>query len=298
MTSTDEWPQVAVVIPTYERPDRLKATVESVCEQTIDDYEVVVVDDGSSDERQLVVLDSLNDRFDRVRVLRQSNAGPATARNRGWQSTDADIILFTDDDCLVPKDWIESLVYAFEPGVGAVGGPLLPTDAACKRSVFARHHRYRVRKVYDVPKVPRIGGDKLPMGGTANIAYRREALEAVSGFDETFPAAAGEDADLQTRVVRSGYQMKFMPCKVEHNDEYDWSSFRSRAIRHGSGAYYMDRAHGSTRPLWRIIVGLLAAPLFLPLALHTAADPSVAIIAVVERGLARYGEFLAAINDK
>jgi glycosyltransferase involved in cell wall biosynthesis len=68
MTSTEEWPQVAVVIPTYERPDRLKATVESVCEQTIDDYEVVVVDDGSSDERQLVVLDSLNDRFGRVRV--------------------------------------------------------------------------------------------------------------------------------------------------------------------------------------------------------------------------------------
>jgi glycosyltransferase involved in cell wall biosynthesis len=196
MLSTNKRSEVAVVIPTYERPDRLETTIESVCDQTVDNYDVIIVDDGSTEERQVAMLDSLDERFNRVRILQQSNAGPAAARNRGWRATDASVILFTDDDCLVPHDWIETMTDAFEPEVGAVGGPLLPTKEALTRSVFARHHKYRVRKVYEVPKKPTVGGDDLPMGATANIAYRREALEAVDGFDETFPTAAGEDADL------------------------------------------------------------------------------------------------------
>lgn len=298
MLFTDERPRVAVVVPTYERPERLQTTIESVCDQTIDNYEVVVVDDGSSDDNQREILESLTTRFNRVRVIRQSNAGPAAARNRGWRSTEAEIILFTDDDCVVPRDWIESIVTGFEPRVGAVGGPLLPTEEALTRSVFARHHRYRVRNVYEVPEGPTIGGSNLPMGATANIAYRREALEAVDGFDETFPTAAGEDADLQKRVAAAGYRMKFVPCVVEHNDEYDWPSFRSRAIRHGSGAYYMDRAHGEPRPLWRIVLGLIAAPLVVISAIGATGDPAVGVVAGIERSLARYGELCAALRDK
>lgn len=298
MPFVDEWPQVAVVVPTYERPDRLRATVASVCDQTVTDYEVVVVDDGSSEGRQEAVLESLDNQFDRVRVLRQSNTGPAAARNSGWRSTMADVILFTDDDCLVPHDWVESIVDGFEPNVGAVGSPLLPTDEALERSVFARHHRYRVRDVYEVPETPTTGGKDLPMGATASIGYRREALEDVDGFDETFPTAAGEDADLQRRVASEGYQMKFVPCVVDHNDEYDWSSFRSRAIRHGSGTYYMNRAHADPRPVWRIAVGLVAAPVFMFQATRKSRDLAVGVIAGIERTLARYGELTATLDDK
>lgn len=298
MSFADEWPRVVVVVPTYERPNQLETTVESVCDQTVEDYEVVVVDDGSSDDRQHTVLDSLDSRFDRVRVLRQSNAGPAAARNRGWRSTMADVILFTDDDCLVPHEWVASIVAGFDPDVGAVGGPLLPTEAALERSVFARHHQYRVRDVYEVPEMPIVGGSNLPMGATANVAYRREALAAVDGFDETFPTAAGEDADLQERVAAAGYRMKFVPCVVRHNDEYDWKSFRSRAIRHGSGTYYMDRAHGGPRPLWRIVVGLVAAPLFVFGAIRATGDLGVGVVAGIERALARYGELTAALDDQ
>jgi hypothetical protein len=91
--------------------------------------------------------------------------------------------------------------------------------------------------------------------------------------------------------------MKFVPSVVEHNDKYDWSSFRSRAIRHGSGAYYMNRAHGSTRPLWRIALGLVAAPMFVVSAIIATGDPAVGVCAMVERALARYGELRAALDD-
>ncbi|MFB6177215.1 MAG: glycosyltransferase family 2 protein [Halobaculum sp.] len=255
----------AVVIPTYERAARLRETVASVRDQTVSGYEIHVVDDGSETDAQHEVLADLTDAGD-VTVHRQANAGPAAARNTGWRATDADVICFTDDDCLVPEDWIESLLDGFEPGVGAVGGQLLPTDEAVERSPFARLHRYRNQHVYDVPDERTRGGADLPMGGTANIAYRRKALEAVDGF---------------------------VTCVVDHNDEYDWPSFRSRAIRHGSGVYYVARRHGDPRPRWRVLLGLLAAPIFFPSALADSGDPTVALLVVVERVLARYGELRA-----
>jgi glycosyltransferase involved in cell wall biosynthesis len=291
-SETDGADSVAVVIPTYERPEQLRETVASVTEQTVSEYEIVVVDDGSDSEAQQSVLAEVAEH-ERVRVLEQANAGPAAARNRGWRATDADVICFTDDDCLVPEHWIESLLAGFEPGVGAVGGQLLPTEEAVERSPFARLHRYRNEHVYEVPSEPTRGGADLPMGGTANIAYRRSALAAVDGFDETFPTAAGEDADLQQRVADAGFDMKYVPVVVDHNDEYDWPSFRSRTIRHGSGSYYMARRHGEPRPRWRVLLGLLAAPVFFPGALRATTDPVVALLVVVERILARYGELSA-----
>lgn len=289
----------AVVVPTYERPDRLPSTVETICNQTTDDYEVVVVDDGSVSGAQESALTQI-EILDRVRVLRQENAGPAAARNRGWRAATGDPVLFTDDDCLVPQDWVERLVAGFEndPDVGAVGGPLLPTASAVERSVFARLHRYRNKIVYDQPTETTVGSASLPMGGTANIAYRRKALEAVDGFDETFPTAAGEDADLQKRVADAGWLMKFVPVVVEHNDDYDWESFANRAVRHGQGTYYYARRHGSARPGWRVVFGLVAAPLSTPRAIVETKSVRIGILSVVERALSRWGELRALLTDR
>jgi len=114
--------RASVVVPTYQRPKKLLATVETLRAQTIDDYEVLVVDDGSDTESQEDVLERI-DGDERVRVLRQENSGPAAARNRGWRAASSEFVLFTDDDCLVPGNWVESLINGFEPGIGAVGGP-------------------------------------------------------------------------------------------------------------------------------------------------------------------------------
>lgn len=288
--------KASVIVPTYERPETLGATVESVLDQSVTDYEVVVVDDGSEDPDQHRVLERLASN-DRVTVLESSeNAGPAAARNRGWRVASADTVLFTDDDCLVPNDWVERLTDGFEPGIGAVGGPLLPTPGELERSAFARLHRHRNEVVYDLPAGEAVGDETLPMSGTANVAYRREALQAVGGFDESFPTAAGEDADLQKRVVDAGYRMKYVPVEVEHNVHYDWEAFVSRSKRHGAGTYYYRRKHGSPRPRWRVVAGLLAAPLYLPVEFGSTRDPTLALLAVCERALSRFGELHASMG--
>lgn len=284
-----------VVVPTYERPTKLRETLESLCDQTLDDYRVVVVDDGSDSEAQDDVLKYYGKR-DRITVLKQVNAGPAAARNRGWRAAEGEFVLFTDDDCVAPSEWVETLTEAFEPNVAAVGGPLVPRDDLLATNVFARAHRFRDQMNYGSPTEPTTDHESLDVGGTANVAYRRRVLEEVGGFDETFPLAAGEDADLQKRVLDAGYDLKFVPVTVRHNDDYDWESFVGRAVRSGKGTDHFHRKHGVPRSPVRIITGLFGSAVFLPAALRQSHHPGVAVLYVFERMLNRWGELVSTLG--
>jgi hypothetical protein len=140
----DEAPRVSVVIPTFRRPDLLSRCLEAVCAQSLapDAYEVIVADDGHSDETRTLV-----ERFDArdgpaVRYVRpQGGRGPAVARNAGWRAARADLIAFTDDDTVPASDWLAAGERDLEPGwsalcgrvvvprrIGSDGAALPPTD--------------------------------------------------------------------------------------------------------------------------------------------------------------------------
>lgn len=287
----------SVVVPTYERPVKLRHTLDSICNQTADEYEVLVVDDGSQSAEQMEVLEQFED-CNHVQVIRQENAGPAAARNRGWNAARGEVVLFTDDDCIVPRNWVALLTDAFEDGVAAVGGELVPDPKLVNMNRFARAHRLRDLIDYDSPDESVTGHEGLNLAGTANVAYRRSVLEAVGGFDESFPLAAGEDADLQRRVLDAGHEMKFFPVTVYHNDDYDWDSFVSRAIRSGRGTYYFHRKHEEPRSIPRIVFGLVGSVVYFPTALRHAGDPFVAGLYVLGRMLNRWGELHSVVSAK
>ncbi|QIB74233.1 glycosyltransferase [Halogeometricum borinquense] len=287
----------SVVVPTYERPSKLERMLESVCDQTIEEYEIIVVDDGSKSPQQHDVLEHFAER-ERIEVLQQENSGPAAARNRGWRRASGEFILFTDDDCVVPPEWIETLVEEFEEGIAAVGGSLVPLDELLETNSFARAHRFRDQMSYDEPDEPVRGHDDLAVGGTANVAYRRDVLAEMDGFDESFPLAAGEDADLQRRVVEAGYDMKFVPIAVRHNDDYAWRSFVKRAIRSGEGTHHFHRKHGEPRSVPRILFGLVGSVAYFPLALRHSCELDLASLYVLERILCRYGELKSTLGSE
>lgn len=286
----------SVVIPTYERPIKLEQTLESVCDQTVDEYEVLVVDDGSTGDEQAAVLERSETR-ERITVLRQPNAGPAAARNRGWQAAAGDVILFTDDDCIVPTNWVEFLTGAFVNGIAGVGGPLVPCENRLKSNLFARAHKFRDTMNYDWPDESVTGHEGLNVGGTANVAYRRDVLAEVGGFDESFPLAAGEDADLQKRVIDAGYKMKFQPVTVRHNDDYEWDSFVRRAVRSGKGTNHYNKKHDEPRPPLRILIGMVGSPIYFFPVLRRSHEPGVAALYVIERVLNRWGELQSALTE-
>jgi glycosyltransferase involved in cell wall biosynthesis len=206
----DEAPRVSVVIPTFRRPDLLSRCLEAVCAQSLapDAYEVIVADDGHSDETRTLV-----ERFDArdgpaVRYVRpQGGRGPAVARNAGWRAARADLIAFTDDDTVPASDWLAAGERDLEPGwsalcgrvvvprrIGSDGAALPPTD-----------HELMTRGLESAEFV------------TANAFVRRSALLAVSGFDERFRRAWREDSDLQFRLQReAGPVGRSVDAVVEH----------------------------------------------------------------------------------
>jgi cellulose synthase/poly-beta-1,6-N-acetylglucosamine synthase-like glycosyltransferase len=187
-------PAVSVVIPTYNRArslDRL-LTALAACDMPAGGAEVIVVDDGSSDDTGDVVRASAVG----ARYVRQENRGPAAARNTGWRLARAPVVAFTDDDTLPDRRWLVDLLaeLSSHPELAAVGGRVLPL----RRGFMA-----------DYVQLDRVVGHGADERGvrfliTANAAYRTEVLRDVDGFDERFPMAAGEDTDLSFRVTRNG----------------------------------------------------------------------------------------------
>ena len=190
-------PVAAVVAATYNRAERLKSLVAGLEQQrNVGPFEVIIVDDGSSDDtwaelERLAATSSL-----KLRPLRlPQNAGPATARNAGWRATTAPVVCFTDDDCVPQPGWLAGLLGTLGDGVDIVQGHTAPNPAhEFRRGPFSHTIWVFFEEGYYE---------------TCNIAYRREVLERLGGFDQTFRRAYGEDIDLAWRAKEAGARTAF-----------------------------------------------------------------------------------------
>jgi glycosyltransferase involved in cell wall biosynthesis len=171
---------VTVVVPTVGRPS-LAATLRAVAGR----LPVLVVDDRPRPE-PLAVPDG-------VRVLRSSGRGPAAARNVGWRHCRTEWVAFLDDDVEPPTDWPELLLADLRMAASAVGG------------VQGRVRVPTSTRPTDWERTTQ--GLETAVWATADLAYRRAALEQVGGFDERFKRAYREDADLGLRVTQAGWQI-------------------------------------------------------------------------------------------
>ncbi len=233
----------SVIIPTYNRYQFLEKCLGSVLAQDFDfrEYEVVVVNNGSTDETRQF-LDGRTGSLTRI-FHQEKNTGPAAARNLGAKESRGQFLAFTDDDCWVPKSWLQELFRGLNqwPKAAAVGGFLEAPDEILKTNILAKLEAFETHKIYKAGQTESLGGFESPAGGTNNIAYRRDVFEKLGGFDESFPVPAGEDADLKWRAVKAGYPIGYVPVKVTHLDPYSWRSFWRRSIRSGIGSVYFER---------------------------------------------------------
>ncbi len=220
--------EVSVVIATYNRAPILRRCLSALLSQTMGGYEIIVVDDGSTDATG-EVLASLRGR---VRSFRTANRGPAHARNLGVRHARHGIVAFIDDDCVPEKDWIANILASFAryPDAAAVGSFILSRYGGA----FRRLHPFFEKKLAACSPVWRMQGLRPNHRlSTNNCALRKAVFDEVGGFDTKF-SYAGEDPDLWFRILERGhvlYSLKDFP--VVHLERTDVLSLMRRHYRFG-----------------------------------------------------------------
>jgi glycosyltransferase involved in cell wall biosynthesis len=197
-------PQVSVVFATHNREGRVADLLASLRRQELDDFEVIAVDDASTDGTS-ALLASAGEGLN-LRVIRhEESRGPSAARNAGWRAARAPLVAFTDDDCVAMPSWLSAGVAAANAMPGAVvQGRTEPNpDELDSIGPFSRTLEVTERG---------------PYYQTCNIFYPREVLERLGGFDEKrFTVPGGEDADLAWRAIESGVPVEFEPEALVHH---------------------------------------------------------------------------------
>ncbi len=286
--------KLSVVVATHNRRDLLERVVGAILAQTLprDRYELILVDDGSTDGTEALGAELA--RREGVRYLRQPNRGVAAARNLGIREATGDVVAFTDDDCLVPPDWLERLAegYARHPEVVGVGGRLVAPPDVLRTRAVARLEDYVARRVYGAGDEEAVSGFECPAGGTNNMSYRRAALIEAGGFDEGFPPFVwGEDADLKLRLTQRGGRLLYIPVAVVHLRDYRLGPFLRQSWQRGRGEAHFRLKHEGRRGWPAHFKRLCLAPLKL-LASPFRRDPALRATAALGDALLASGALL------
>lgn len=257
---------ISVVIPTYDRPTQLAVCLGGLARSRFppERFEVVVVDDGSPAPLDPVV-EPLRSSL-RLTLVRQPNRGPAAARNAGAAAARGELLAFTDDDCVPDPDWLEALARhaAQRPG-HLIGGR---TINMLPRNAFSAASQHLVSFLYDYGLASATSRPWTGFFASNNIALPTAAFQAIGGFDETFPLAAGEDRDFCARWNESGAPSHFAPdARIRHYHRLTLSRFWRQHWNYGRGAFHFHRARAERggQPLRpeppRFYLGMMRYPL-------------------------------------
>ncbi|MCE9530023.1 MAG: glycosyltransferase [Planctomycetes bacterium] len=193
----EQSPRVSVVVCSYNGAHTLRECLQSLEKLNYPNYEVILVDDGSTDETQQIAAE-----FPRVHTTVQENRGLSVARNVGAMAATGDIVAYTDSDCVADPDWLGYLISAMRrQNVAAIGGPNIPppSDSWTAQCVAASpggpsHVLFSDQRAEHVPG--------------CNMAFRRDVLLNLGGFDPQF-RQAGDDVDICWRLLEAGFEIGF-----------------------------------------------------------------------------------------
>jgi len=196
------WPSLSVVICAYNAAATIDECLRHTCALDYPNLEIIVVDDGSTDGTAAIAA-----RHPRARVLAVPHGGLAVARNEGYRKATGRLVAYLDSDAFPTPEWPYYLALAFDrPKVGGAGGPNLP-PAEDDRSahVVARSPGGPVHVLLSDDRAEHVPG--------CNMAFWREVLDEVGGFDPVY-TAAGDDVDLCWKALDRGWDIAFHPAAV------------------------------------------------------------------------------------
>jgi glycosyltransferase involved in cell wall biosynthesis len=231
---------VSAVICTRNRPDKIGNAVESVLANTYANFDLTVVDQSTNDETETFVR-RIGERDGQIHYHRMKESGLSRAYNLAIARTAGPIIAFTDDDCLVPSDWIEKIVTAFDEQRDGelMYGQVVPAYPENGGDVLTP-----LLRIAKPERLDRASGFRV-FGMGANFAARRSLFERAGTFDEILggggPLKSSQDYDLAYRAYRRNAVILLRPEVIVRHDgrreREDWPALL-RAYGFGDGAFY------------------------------------------------------------
>ena len=233
----DRQPTFSLIIPTYQRPEQLSLCLRTLTrlDYSREHFEVVVVDDGGRTPVEQVVTPFTGKLA--VRLIRQANAGPATARNTGVAHARGRLLAFTDDDCCPAPNWLRALAARFaEAPADAVAGR---TVNALPDNPYATASQLLVSFLFAYHNAD---PDQARFATTSNLALPADTFRALGGFDPAFPVPGGEDYELCRRWLSHGYRLRYAPeAVVYHTHALNLRTFLRQHFHYGCGAFHLRR---------------------------------------------------------
>lgn len=236
-------PFVSVIVPVYNDAQRLAICLEALDNQTYpcDRYEVIVVDNGSTDQPIAVV-----EKFRQASIIYEATRGSYAARNRGIASAQGSVLAFTDSDCIPAPNWLEKGVYALlsTPNCGLVGGKI--------QICFQNPDMPNAVEVYDSIKHLQQQAyiTETKFGATANLFTSKGILTTVGNFNPDLQS--GGDQEWGQRVFAAGYKLVYAEdACIAHPARHSLSELYKKLVRVTKGKYNIGiEPH---LPLWEFL---------------------------------------------
>jgi glycosyltransferase involved in cell wall biosynthesis len=232
-----ERPQITVIVPARDASDTLPALFDSLDRQTLerDAFEVIVIDNASRDDTAAVA------RARGAVVVEEPQPSRSRARNAGVRAARADLIAYTDADCVATPGWLAALRDALAEHA-LVAGPVHLTTGQPPNAVERFEGLWRFAQE---------AGVKDGWAATANLGIRRSAHEDIDGFDVTY-RQGGEDVDYCLRAGAKGHKISYAPdAVIEHYAESELRPMLKRAFVHGYSVHQINRRYGLGYRAWR-----------------------------------------------
>lgn len=230
--------RLSLVVPVYNRPSEVDELLESLCRQTIKDFEVVIVEDGST-----VKCDTVIERFKQLLDLKyhyKPNSGPGQSRNYGAERAVGNYIVFLDSDCVIPSKYVEVVLSRLHKDyVDAFGGPDMADSGF---SDLQKAINYSMTSFLTTGGI-RGGGEKLDKfyPRSFNMGFSREVFEKTKGFSVM---RFGEDIDMSIRILKSGFKTALIrEAGVYHKRRTSFRQFFKQVYNSGIARINLQKRH-------------------------------------------------------
>ena len=259
----------SIIVPVYNRPDEVDELLQSLCEQTVKDFEVLIVEDGSVKPCK-DVCDKYASILD-LHYYAKENSGPGQSRNYGAERANGEYVIILDSDVVLPASYLQAVEDELkQTPCEAFGGPdaTHPSFTPIQKAIS-----YSMTSFFTTGGI-RGGKAKLDKfyPRSFNMGIRRDVYIQLGGFTKM---RFGEDIDFSYRIVEAGYMTRLFPeAWVWHKRRTDFRKFFRQVYNSGIARINLEKRHPGTMKLVHLlptvftlgVIGLLLISLFWPLA--------------------------------